>query len=101
MDAGADAILAGAGVSNLAAWAGAALARARGSQVRLTAEMGMWGYTPTPADPYIFNHRVFPGAEMRSDCSWVLGTIVGGPGTTTIGCMSGAEIDRTARLPSL
>jgi acyl CoA:acetate/3-ketoacid CoA transferase alpha subunit len=97
---GADAILAGAGVSNLAAWAGAALAREQGSQVRLAAEMGMWGYTPTPADPYIFNHRVFPRAEMLNDCSWILGTVVGGPGTTTIGCMSGAQIDRFGNINS-
>ncbi|HXY94700.1 MAG TPA: CoA-transferase [Acidimicrobiia bacterium] len=96
----ADAILAGAGVSNLAAWAAHELARARGSAARLAAEMGMWGYTPTPADPYIFNHRVFPGAEMLTDCSWILGTVVGGPGTTTIGCMSGAEIDRFGNVNS-
>jgi acyl CoA:acetate/3-ketoacid CoA transferase alpha subunit/acyl CoA:acetate/3-ketoacid CoA transferase beta subunit len=97
---GADAILAGAGLSNLAAWAGAGLARERGHEVVLTAEMGMWDYTPTPADPYIFNHRVFPGASMLTDCSHVLGLMVSGPGTVTIGCMSGAEIDRHGNINS-
>ena len=56
----ADAVLAGAGVANLAAWVAVARARAAGGSVQLTAELGLWGYTPTPADPYIFNHRVFP-----------------------------------------
>ncbi len=66
----ADAVLAGAGVANLAAWVAVARARAGGSAIRLTAELGLWGYTPTPADPYIFNHRVFPGtphARRRLD----------------------------------
>src|SRR5205085_2500666 len=48
---GADAVLAGAGVANLAAWVGVAGARAAGSRVVLTAELGLGGYTPTPADP--------------------------------------------------
>jgi acyl CoA:acetate/3-ketoacid CoA transferase alpha subunit len=48
-------------VANLAAWVAVGRARAAGSRVTLTAELGLWGYEPTPADPYIFNHRVFPG----------------------------------------
>ncbi len=89
----ADAILAGAGVANLAAWAAVDAARATGQRVRLTAELGLWDYTPTPADPYIFNQRVFPGTTMLADASRVLGLVVGGPGTTTIGCLGAAEVD--------
>ena len=68
-DVGADAVLAGAGVANLAAWVAVARARAGGSRVTLTAELGLWGYEPTPADPYIFNHRVFPGTPLLADAS--------------------------------
>ncbi len=96
----ADAVLAGAGVANLAAWVGVARARAAGSEVKLTAELGLWGYTPTPADPYIFNHRVFPRTPMLSDASQVLGMIVGGPGTTTIGCLGAAQVDKAANINS-
>jgi len=96
----ADALLAGAGIANLAAWVAVADARQKGSSVRLTAEMGMWGYSPTPADPYTFNHRLFPGAEMLNDCSQVLGMIVSGPGTRTIGALGAAEVDRTGNLNS-
>jgi acyl CoA:acetate/3-ketoacid CoA transferase alpha subunit/acyl CoA:acetate/3-ketoacid CoA transferase beta subunit len=95
-----DAVLAGAGVANLAAWVGVELARRRGSRVRLTAELGMWGYTPTAADPYIFNHRAFPGAEMLTDCSHVLGMLIGGPGTRAIGCLGAAQIDRRGDINS-
>jgi acyl CoA:acetate/3-ketoacid CoA transferase alpha subunit/acyl CoA:acetate/3-ketoacid CoA transferase beta subunit len=97
---GADAVLAGAGVANLAAWVGVARARAAGRRVLLTAELGLWGYEPTPADPYIFNQRVFPSTPYLSDASSVLGMVIGGPGTTTVGCLGAAEVDRNGCLNS-
>jgi acyl CoA:acetate/3-ketoacid CoA transferase alpha subunit/acyl CoA:acetate/3-ketoacid CoA transferase beta subunit len=97
---GADAVLAGAGVANLAAWLGVELARAQGSAVQLTAEIGLWGYEPTPADPFVLNHRNFPSSTMLGDAAMVLGTLVGGPGTTTVGCLGGAQIDRHGNVNS-
>ena len=94
----ADAVLAGAGVANLAAWVAVARARAAGRNVMLTAELGLWGYQPTPADPYIFNQRVFPATPYLSDASAVLGMVIGGPGTTTVGCLGAAEVDRRRKL---
>ncbi len=96
----ADAVLAGAGVANLAAWVAVGRARAGGSKVVLTAELGLWDYTPTPADPYVFNQRVFPATTYLTDASGVLGLIVGGPGTTTIGCLGAAQVDRHGNLNS-
>jgi acyl CoA:acetate/3-ketoacid CoA transferase alpha subunit/acyl CoA:acetate/3-ketoacid CoA transferase beta subunit len=96
----ADAVLAGAGVANLAAWVGVDQARASGLTVALTAELGLLGYRPTPADPYIFNHRVFPGTPMLSDASTVLGMVVGGPGTRTIACLGAAQVDQDGNLNS-
>ena len=96
----ADAVLAGAGVANLAAWVAVGRARAAGRRVLLTAELGLWGYQPTPADPYIFNQRVFPATPYLSDASAVLGMVIGGPGTTTVGCLGAAEVDRDGNLNS-
>ena len=96
----ADAVLAGAGVANLAAWVAVGRARAAGRRVLLTAELGLWGYQPTPADPYIFNQRVFPATPYLSDASAVLGMVIGGPGTTTVGCLGAAEVDRVGNLNS-
>lgn len=96
----ADAVLAGAGVANLAAWVAVGRARASGRRVMLTAELGLWGYEPTPADPYIFNQRVFPATPYLSDASAVLGMVIGGPGTTTVGCLGAAEVDREGSLNS-
>jgi acyl CoA:acetate/3-ketoacid CoA transferase alpha subunit/acyl CoA:acetate/3-ketoacid CoA transferase beta subunit len=97
---GADAVLAGAGVANLAAWLGVDLARARGADVDLTAEIGLWGYEPTPADPFVLNHRNFGSASMLGDAAMVLQTLVGGPHTTTIGCLGGAQVDRYGNVNS-
>jgi acyl CoA:acetate/3-ketoacid CoA transferase alpha subunit/acyl CoA:acetate/3-ketoacid CoA transferase beta subunit len=96
----ADAVLAGAGVANLAAWVAVDAARAAGSSVELTAELGMLGYRPTPADPYIFNHRTFPGTSMLADAPTVLGMVVGGPGTRTVACLGAAQVDRDGNLNS-
>ena len=97
---GAAAVLAGAGVANLSAWLGVQQAKARGSAVTLTAEIGLWGYDPVPADPFVLNHRNFPSATMLSDAHTVLGALVGGAGTTTIGCLGGAQIDRRGNINS-
>jgi acyl CoA:acetate/3-ketoacid CoA transferase alpha subunit/acyl CoA:acetate/3-ketoacid CoA transferase beta subunit len=96
----ADAVLAGAGVANLSAWLGVQLARDEGSSVQLTAEIGLWGYEATLADPFVLNHRNFPTATMLNDANTVLGALVGGAGTTTIGCLGGAQIDRFGNLNS-
>jgi acyl CoA:acetate/3-ketoacid CoA transferase beta subunit/acyl CoA:acetate/3-ketoacid CoA transferase alpha subunit len=97
---GANAVLAGAGVANLAAWLGVQLAREQGCDVELTAEIGLWGYDATLADPFVLNHRNFPTATMLADAQIVLGAIVGGAGTTTIGCLGGAQIDRAGNINS-
>ncbi len=99
-EVGADAVLAGAGVANLAAWVAVGRSRASGQRVMLTAELGLWGYEPTPADPYIFNQRVFPSTPYLSDASAVLGMVIGGPGTRTVGCLGAAEVDRQGCLNS-
>jgi acyl CoA:acetate/3-ketoacid CoA transferase beta subunit/acyl CoA:acetate/3-ketoacid CoA transferase alpha subunit len=100
MAIGADAVLAGAGVANLAAWLGVQLAQEQGSNVQLTAEIGLWGYEPAIGDPFVLNHGNFPSATMLSDATTVLGALVGGTGTKTIGCLGGAQIDRFGNINS-
>lgn len=96
----ADAVLAGAGVANLAAWLGVGLARERGAGTVLTAELGLLGYEPTPADPFVFNHRAFPSSTMLSDASMVLGGLVPGPGTSCVACLGAAQIDAAGNINS-
>ena len=96
----AHAVLAGAGVANLAAWLGVQQARAVGHDVRLTAEIGMWEYEPMVGDPFVLNHGSFPTATMLGDAGMVLGALVGGTGTRSIGCLGGAQIDRFGNINS-
>ena len=79
---------------------GCRLARAQGSAVQLTAEIGLWGYEPMLGDPFVLNHGNFPTATMLGDATMVLGGLVGGAGTTTIGCLGGAQIDRAGNINS-
>jgi acyl CoA:acetate/3-ketoacid CoA transferase beta subunit/acyl CoA:acetate/3-ketoacid CoA transferase alpha subunit len=97
---GAHAALAGAGVANLATWLAVEQARAQGSGCVLTAELGLWGYEPRPADPFVFNHRNFPTALMMADSSTVLGMLVGAAGTTTLAGLGAAQIDRHGNVNS-
>jgi acyl CoA:acetate/3-ketoacid CoA transferase alpha subunit/acyl CoA:acetate/3-ketoacid CoA transferase beta subunit len=97
---GADAVLAGAGVANLASWLAVHQARSQGAEVELTAELGLWGYEPTPADPFVFNHRSFPTATMLSDSEQILGMMAGSPGTTLLACLGAAQIDRSGNINS-
>jgi acyl CoA:acetate/3-ketoacid CoA transferase alpha subunit len=97
---GANAVLAGAGVANLAAWLGVRMARDAGADVKLTAEIGLWDYDATIGDPFVLNHRNFPTATMLTDAQFVLGALVGGSGTTTIGCLGGAQVDRFGNINS-
>lgn len=100
LELGAHAVLAGAGVANLAAWLGVQRARERGADTVLTAEIGLWDYAPVPADPFVLNHRNFPSSTMLGDAATVLGSLVGGYGTSTIGCLGGAQIDRHGNINS-
>jgi acyl CoA:acetate/3-ketoacid CoA transferase beta subunit/acyl CoA:acetate/3-ketoacid CoA transferase alpha subunit len=100
LDRQADAVLAGAGVANLASWLAVHQARDQGADVVLTAELGLWGYEPTPADPFVFNHRSFPTATMLSDSEQILGMMAGSPGTTLLACLGAAQIDRFGNINS-
>jgi acyl CoA:acetate/3-ketoacid CoA transferase alpha subunit/acyl CoA:acetate/3-ketoacid CoA transferase beta subunit len=100
----ANAVLAGAGLANLAAWVGVHAARARGVQVVLAAELGLWDYEPVSADPMIFSFHNFPTSLMLQDTEQTLGVLVNGPGTRAVACIGAGQIDRhgninTTRIP--
>lgn len=95
---GADAVLAGAGLANLAAWVGVNAARKQGSHAVLVAELGLWDYHPAPEDPMIFSFQNFPTASMLQDTETALGTWVNGPATRSIACVGAAQVDRAGNL---
>ena len=73
----------------------------RGSACVLTAELGLWGYEPTPADPFVFNHRAFPSATMLADSSEVLGHgHAGSRAPRSLACLGAAIVDVDGNIDS-
>lgn len=91
-------MLAGAGMSNLAAWLAAAECADAGVAVDLVAEMGLVGYRPNAAEPFIFNHRNFPSCSMLSDIETVLGVLMGGARARSVAALGAAQIDKRGNL---
>lgn len=101
-----DSVLAGLGVSSLAAWMASIRALELGRNVPLMVEGGMVGYLPAPADPFLFNYRNMFNSSMLSDVLTVLGVLTAGPRNRAIGVLGAAQIDQegnlnTTRLPNL
>lgn len=97
---GYDAVLSGVGLANLASWAGVESLRRAGVDVELLAEIGLYGYAPRPGQPFIFAGQNVPTNKLLTDVMGVLGTLVSGPGTRTIGVLGAGQIDATGAINS-
>lgn len=93
-------LLAGLGMSNLAAWVAAYDLKRDGVEINLIAETGFVGYHPRPADPFIFNHANIPTCAMTTDAFTALGAIVGGADNRCIGALAAAQVDRFGNINS-
>jgi len=93
-------MLAGVGASNLAAWLAYYNLRQEGYDVDLMAEIGFYGYSPQPADPYIFNLRNVPQCRMLTDINDVLGSLVGAQSNRCIGALGAGQVDRLGNVNS-
>ncbi len=97
---GVETILAGVGPSNLAAWLAEYFTRREGARVNLMAELGYFGFTPRPSDPFLFNFRNAPTCTLTGDILDVLGTMVSGRGSRCLGALAAAQIDPLGNLNS-
>lgn len=93
-------ILAGVGASNLAAWLAYYNLREKDFDADLIAEVGFYGYSPQPADPFIFNLRNVPHCRMLSDVNDVLGSIVGAKSNRCIGSLGAGQVDKRGNVNS-
>jgi acyl CoA:acetate/3-ketoacid CoA transferase alpha subunit len=87
-------ILCGIGVSNLASWLAYYELRRAGIPLELLAEVGFYGYSPQPADPFLFNLRNLPSCLMINDIFTTLGMFVSGFNAPTLGVIGAGQIDR-------
>jgi acyl CoA:acetate/3-ketoacid CoA transferase alpha subunit/acyl CoA:acetate/3-ketoacid CoA transferase beta subunit len=97
---GYTAMLAGAGLANLAAWVAAYALADEQIPIDLVAEMGLVGYWPRPGEPILFNQRNFPTCTMLTDIDTSLSVVMGGAGARSIGALGAAQVDRTGNINS-
>ncbi len=93
-------LLAGVGASNLAAWLAYYSLMEEGHDCDLIAEIGFYGYSPRPADPFIFNLRNVPQCRMLSDINDVLGSLVGAESNRCVGALGAGQVDRRGNINS-
>jgi len=97
---GYKAFLAGAGNSNLAAWLAAYQLKQDGCEVELMAEVGLVGYLPRPAEPFVFSFRNFPTCKMLTDIFHVMGIFMGGLQSQCLGSLAAGQIDKHGNINS-
>ncbi|GAB6274378.1 MAG: 3-oxoacid CoA-transferase [Peptococcaceae bacterium] len=91
-------ILAGAGIANLSAWLGYYDLKNEGCEVALMAEVGLYGYSPRPFDPALFNQRNFYTCKALTDSHHVMGIYMGGFNNRCIGVIGFGEVDRYGNI---
>jgi acyl CoA:acetate/3-ketoacid CoA transferase beta subunit len=96
----ATAMLAGAGMANLAAWLAAYDLAGEGTIVDLVAEMGLVGYWPRPGEPMLFNQRNFPTCTMLADIDTTLAIVIGGANAQSVGSLGAAQVDKLGNINS-
>ncbi|MFY9585972.1 MAG: CoA-transferase [Actinomycetota bacterium] len=96
----ATAMLAGAGMANLAAWLAAYDLAEEGQILDLVAEMGLVGYWPRPGEPMLFNQRNFPTCTMLADIETTLAIIIGGGNARSVGSLGAAQVDKFGNINS-
>lgn len=93
-------ILAGQGLSNLAAWLAAYRLRRQDVEIDLVAEAGFYGYLPRPGNPFLFNFANLPRCTMLTDSLHTLGTEICGSFARAIGSLSAGQVDRQGHINS-
>jgi acyl CoA:acetate/3-ketoacid CoA transferase alpha subunit/acyl CoA:acetate/3-ketoacid CoA transferase beta subunit len=98
--AGHQTVLAGIGASNLAAWLAERELTASGIDVALLSEIGIYGTSPRPGEPFVFSNRNLATARCLTDVSTTLGTLVAGRHNRCLGALGAAMIDQAGNIAS-
>lgn len=89
-------ILAGQGISNLAAWMATYNLRDKAYPANLLAEAGLFGYLPRASSPFIFNKSNVPTCLMLMDSFEALGMTLGAE--NSIAVLAAAQIDKRGNI---
>jgi acyl CoA:acetate/3-ketoacid CoA transferase alpha subunit/acyl CoA:acetate/3-ketoacid CoA transferase beta subunit len=87
-------VLAGVGLSNLAAWLAVYRLKEQKYDIDLVAENGMYGYLPRPSDPTIFSMHNLPSSKMLTNIETALGVLAGGSTNSCLGALGATQVDK-------
>lgn len=87
-----DTLLAGIGVSHLAAWLAAALLRERGIRVPVCAELGFYATDPEPGDVFLFSQLHATRSQQLGGIPEILGGMVSA-NPRCLGVLAAGEVD--------
>jgi len=95
---GHNTVLAGIGISHLAAWVATYMLRSKGTSVHLLVELGLLGYLPPPGQPFLVSVRGMESCPMLTDTLSILGLVANN--TRMLACMSAGQIDKHGNINS-
>lgn len=93
-------MLAGAGTANLAAWLAKYELQKRDYIVELLVELGYFGNSPRPGEPFLLNFGNFPTCKMLTETLDTLGVFTCGATNQCIGVLGGGQIDKFGNINS-
>ena len=93
-------MLAGAGTANLAAWMAKYHLQKEDYLVELMVELGYFGNSPRPAEPFLLNFGNFATCKMLTETLDTLGVFTCGTNNRCIGVLGGAQIDKYGNINS-
>lgn len=95
---GANTMLAGVGMSNLAAWLARARLASDGVPLALMVELGLFDYVPPLGDPLLVSNRIAARSRGLGGAMEILG--LGLASTVSIGALGAGQVDRAGNLNS-
>jgi acyl CoA:acetate/3-ketoacid CoA transferase beta subunit len=93
-------MLAGAGTANLAAWLARYQLQKEDYLVELLVELGYFGNSPRPAEPFLLNFGNFATCKMLTETLDTLGVFTCGSQNRCIGVLGGGQIDKFGNINS-
>jgi acyl CoA:acetate/3-ketoacid CoA transferase beta subunit len=93
-------LLTGIGAAGLAAWMAYLQLQEEGYGLDLLFGSGQYGFSPRPADPFMFNISNIPTCKMLSDFSEVYGVWAGGATNKCLVVLGAAQVDKHGNLNS-
>ncbi len=100
LQSGHKTMLAGAGTANLAAWMAKYHLLDEGYLVELLVELGYFGNSPRPAEPFLLNFGNFATCKMLTETLDTLGVFTCGATNRCIGVLGAGQIDRFGNINS-